>query len=343
MRVMREKRTIRTQKNHKTGLRIFGFILALFLTAHLILSNFFIDALLIPSFMEKLSSFDRVTKKSLNEQMHTSDIVENHMAAKEAAEAFVSSVERERLTVTSSDGYRLVAEAFLQPEESHDWVLLCHGYTARKEDMEVVACRYYEMGYNTLLPDLRCQGESEGDYIGMGLTDSRDCLLWLDLILAKDPKASIVLHGQSMGAATVLTLSAEPSLPKNVICAISDCSFESAIRMGNEKIWDWFHIPSGLLIETAVGFLLLRGGYNLKKASPLLYVRESTLPTLFFHGTDDRFVSVDQAYDLYNEKAGKKELVIVEGAGHAQSQDKDPAAFYDKIFSFIDSCRSGKR
>jgi hypothetical protein len=38
----------------------------------------------------------------------------------------------------------------------------------------------------------------------MGYDDSRDILRWIDWILEKDPAARIILHGISMGAATVL-------------------------------------------------------------------------------------------------------------------------------------------
>ena len=81
--------------------------------------------------------------------------------------------------------------------------------------------------------------------------------------------------------------------------------------------------------------LRLRGGYNLKDASPLRAVAASDIPTLFIHGEEDRMIDVGMSYELYEAAACEKELFIVEGAGHAQAQDKDPGEYYGKIKKFL--------
>ena len=60
------------------------------------------------------------------------------------------------------------------------------------------------------------------------------------------------------------------------------------------------------------------------------------MPTLFIHGDQDRIVPFSDAEELYEACSAEKELVIVEGAGHAQACYKDPDAYYDSIFKFID-------
>lgn len=62
---------------------------------------------------------------------------------------------------------------------------------------------------------------------------------------------------------------------------------------------------------------------------------------LIIHGSEDAFIPVEMAKELYQAAAGEKELLIVEGAGHAQSQDKDPEAYYGAVFSFTDNYVSG--
>ena len=186
-----------------------------------------------------------------------------------------------------------------------------------------------------LVPDLRCQGESEGDYIGMGWTDHFDCMLWIDYILSEDPEAQIVLHGQSMGAATALMMTGDDKLSKHVEAAISDCSYTDAYAMFGEKIKEWFGLPAFPLVDSACLALKLRGGYDLKEASALQAVQNSHVPTLFIHGDEDVMISVEMTKELYQEAACPKELLIVEGAGHAQSQDKDPSTYYGKIKEFL--------
>ena len=64
-------------------------------------------------------------------------------------------------------------------------------------------------------------------------------------------------------------------------------------------------------------------------------MKKSAVPTLIIHGDKDRMISVDMAHALYEAAAPEKELLIVEGAGHAQTQDKDPEGYYGAVFGFL--------
>ena len=242
------------------------------------------------------------------------------------------------ISVVSVDGYRLVANEFLTDEDSHTWVLVLHGYTGWKEEMYPFAYWYYEEGYHVIVPDLRCQGESDGDFIGMGWSDHYDCMLWLDYILSQDGDAQIIVHGQSMGAATALMMTGEESLPDNVVAVISDCAYTDAYSMFGEKIKEWFGLPAFPLVDSACVVLRLRGGYDLKDASAVDAVVRSRVPILFIHGEEDAMINVQMSRDLYEAARCRKELLIIEGAGHAQAQDKEPETYFGSIREFLREC-----
>lgn len=79
----------------------------------------------------------------------------------------------------------------------------------------------------------------------------------------------------------------------------------------------------------------MRGGYDLKEASAIDAVAKSSTPTLFIHGDEDAMISVQMSKDLYEAAECEKELLIVEGAGHAQSQEKAPDTYYGTIQTFL--------
>ena len=363
----------------KTACILFFCVLLLL---YILLVNFLVSAALVPSFMEKLESFERITEESYAAQVQTSDIKGNRQAALNETNEWLKAAEHKKLSVETADGYTLVAQEFPAGEaekiaagqdssgagsevektpasqdssgtgsevektpasqnssgtgeKNHKWALILHGYTGWKEEMYPFAYWYHEQGYHALVPDLRCQGESGGDFIGMGWTDSNDCMLWIDYILSQDEDAQIVLHGQSMGAATALMMSGR-ELPWNVQAVVSDCSYTDAYQMFGEKIKEWFHLPAFPLVDSACLALRLRGGYDLKDASALEAVQKSRTPTLFIHGDSDAMISVQMSRELYEAASCEKELLIVKGAGHGQAQEKDPETYFGTIRDFLD-------
>lgn len=323
-------------KRRKKVIRIFCVAAALVIVLYFALVNFLVSAALVPSFMQKLEAFERITEESYAAQVQTSDIKVNRQITLNATEEWLQTAECQKISVRTEDGYMLVAAEFPAEEDNHKWVLILHGYTGWKEEMYPFAYWYHEQGYHVIVPDLRCQGESEGDFIGMGWTDHYDCMLWLDYILSQDADAGIVLHGQSMGAAAALMISGDEELAVNINAVISDCAYTDAYSMFGEKIKDWFHLPAFPLVDTACLVLRMRGGYNLKDASAIDAVRNSSIPTLFIHGDMDDMISVQMSKDLYEAAGCPKELLIVEGAGHAQAHEKDPEAYYGAILEFLE-------
>ncbi|MCM1038366.1 MAG: alpha/beta hydrolase [Ruminococcus sp.] len=322
----------------KKIIKITVVILILFIILYFILVNFLVSAALVPSFMRKLEAFERITEESYAAQVQTSDIKVNRQTALNETNEWLAETEGQKLSVETEDGYTLVAKEFFAKEESHKWVLLLHGYTGWKEEMYPFAYWYHEQGYHVIVPDLRCQGESEGDFIGMGWTDHFDCVLWIEYILSQDTDADIVLHGQSMGAATALMMAGDEETADKITAVISDCAYTDAYSMFGEKITEWFYLPPFPIVDTACIVLRMRGGYDLKAASAVDAVARSTTPTLFIHGDQDDMIPVQMSKDLYEAAGGRKELLIVEGAGHAQAQDKDPEAYYGAIEAFLAEC-----
>lgn len=319
-------------------LTIIVVTILLFILLYWLLVNFLVSAALVPSFMQKLEAFERITDESYAAQVQTSDIQVNRQLALNKTFEWLELADSHTISTVSEDGYTLIAEEFYAAKESesnHLWVLILHGYTGWKEEMYPFACWYHEEGYRVIVPDLRCQGESEGDFIGMGWTDHYDCNLWIDYILSQDADARIVIHGQSMGAAAALMMTGEKTLSSHVAAVISDCSYTDAYSMFGDKITEWFHLPPFPLVDSARFALLIRGGYDLLDASALNAVANSNTPTLLIHGSSDAMISVTMSQELYETASCPKELLIIDGAGHAQAQDKDPDTYYGTIRLFL--------
>ena len=277
---------------------------------------------------------DIAPESTLSEEA-THNIVENWQQQSSQAEKWMEQAETEAVQVDSSDGLKLRGEAVISDPASHLWVIAVHGYRMSHSSMSALASYYGLKGWNALLPDLRGCGDSEGDYIGMGWPDRRDMLQWIDWIIRRDSEATIVLHGISMGGATVMMTAGE-DLPGQVKAVVEDCGYTSVWDIFTDELDYLFHLPAFPLLNIASGLSSLRAGYSFSEASSLNQIAKAQVPVLFIHGSEDNFVHTDMVYRLYDACPTEKQLMVVEGAGHGNSFNHMPDKYFETVFSFLD-------
>lgn len=236
-------------------------------------------------------------------------------------------------TLTSFDNLNLHAYKVLNQNDSNKWVITVHGYTSEGINMSSYAKNYYDIGYNVLIPDLRSHGLSEGDYIGMGWDDRLDIIDWINTILEYNPNAEIVLHGVSMGAATVSMVSGE-DLPSNVKAIVADCGYTSVWGEFAYQLDDLFSLPEFPILNVSSLVAKVRAGYFLGEASTLKQVAKSKTPILFIHGDEDDFVPYYMMEELYNATSSEKEMLTIKNAGHAKASEVDPETYWTTVSNF---------
>lgn len=252
---------------------------------------------------------------------------------REANDWFTSRTPSEK-TIIGFDGTTLHAEIIKQPEFSHKWAILNHGYTSRPRAMANQGVHYYKQGCNTLFPYMRGHRNSEHKFCSMGYYERYDITAWIKYITALDPQAEIIMHGCSMGAAITMLTTGE-QLPENVKCAVADCGYTSCRDEFKEQIGNTAHLPVFPFLNAADSFSKLFMGWSFKDCSPLEAVKRSKTPTLFIHGERDAFVPYEMMDILYNACAAEKEKLSVPDAEHDQSCAMHPEMYWEKTDAFV--------
>lgn len=245
-------------------------------------------------------------------------------------EAFLAKP-HEDVWITADDGLRLHGTFF--PNKGSKHIVLCfHGYTSEgMKDYIALSDYYLKRGFAMLLADERAHGQSEGAYIGFGCLDRKDALRWLDFMIQTCGKdIEIIMHGISMGGATVLMTSGLP-LPPQVKGIVSDCGFTSPKEVFTHVLHTMYHLPAFPIIPIADAMNKKLAGYGMDECNAAREVRNSTTPTLFIHGSADTFVPRRMCEKLYENCGAKKWKLIIEGAAHAESYYKDTKRYEEAL------------
>ena len=237
-------------------------------------------------------------------------------------------------TLESFDGLKLHAKIFFPAEKSNRWAILVHGYGRDGRFAYDYADEYLKRGWNVLIPDLRASGSSEGEYITMGALESQDIFDWAAKISAQNPNSTIILHGVSMGAATVMMTAAKN--PKNVVAVVEDCGYTSAYEMFTAQLEKIFGLPEYPVMPCANFVCKIKTSVKISDAAPIKVIDKIKIPILFIHGTEDGLVPFSMMGRLFEACNAPKEKFVVEGAGHADAKKTNPTAYFAKIFNFLE-------
>lgn len=239
-------------------------------------------------------------------------------------------------SMVSQDGLQLKAYYLPAKAPTAATVILAHGYALDATMMRGLARLYHEkLGMNVLLPDARGHGMSEGDYIGFGWHERLDYTRWIDQVLDRLGNHSVlVLHGVSMGGATVMMASGEP-LPEQVACIVEDCGYTSVQEELAYQLKRLYRLPAFPLLTLTSLVTRLRAGYSFREASALKQVQKNTRPMLFIHGEEDQFVPTSMAYQLYDACQTPKRIAIIAGAGHGESYLVAPDKYRQELIAFL--------
>lgn len=279
-------------------------------------------------------------KRGTEVELHREASAVNSVATDEDQTTFdeandwFESQETERIEITSYDDLNLVGQFIENDADTRKAVVLAHGFRNTSEDMGKFAKLYYEEGFDVLLPDARGHGDSDGDYIGYGWHDRLDYLDWIDLLIEDYGAEDIILHGNSMGAATVLMTSGE-NLPGEVKGIIADSGYSTVKDELAHQLKHLYDLPAWPLLDVTSVITKIRAGYTLGGASSVEQVKKNDLPLLIIHGKDDDLVPTGMSQEIYDAAGGEKDLWLVPEVGHTKAFENVSGEFNERVKDFI--------
>lgn len=259
--------------------------------------------------------------------------------------------------LAAHDGDRHHALLLKASKPTSRTAVIVPGYTDCAINMLHAGYIYHHvLGMNLVIPDLHANGKSDGKAMQMGWKDRIDVIQWIALAdsLFKDSTghARIIVHGQSMGAATTMNVAGELSEPSaevktifphlsslipSVKCYVEDCGYTSAWDEFGYEMSNMFGLPDIPLMYTASALCKMEYGWSFGEASPVRQVAKCRKPMLFIHGSSDDFVPTRMVYSLYKAKPAPKYLRVFPGSRHAQSYQNHRREYEQRIRTYARS------
>ncbi len=233
------------------------------------------------------------------------------------------------------DGILISGETIANPDAKDKVAIILHGHTANRFASLKYAYMFYRKGYHIVIYDERHFGRSTGDFSTLGQEETKDLEMVYEYTKKMFPGCRIVLHGESMGAATSL-FSLKDLSPDAVV---ADCPFCDTQRLFGEFIRANLHIPPILVLPTVKLLARLKYGYLVKDVMPIESVRGSDVPICFMHGKEDKLINCDHSVQMYHAcRNPLSQLNLFDKADHARSVFVDKEKYEEIMYRFLDSC-----
>lgn len=240
---------------------------------------------------------------------------------------------KKEVLIPSPFGYDLKT-VIVEPYPSNRYMIIAHGVTENKVNSVKYMNLFLERGFNAVIYDHRRHGESGGKTTSFGHYEKFDLKAVVDwLKKTKGPDIQIGIHGESMGAATLLLYAG--MLEDGADFYIADCPFSDFKELLAYQIKSGMKLPASLILPLGDLFLRLRQKYSIKNVSPISVIDNIKKPILFIHSQKDDFILPSMSQELFERKKGPKKLYIASNGVHAQSFNENREDYENVIDEFL--------
>ncbi|RBP89500.1 hypothetical protein DFO70_111153 [Cytobacillus firmus] len=250
------------------------------------------------------------------------------------------SLPKREVLIPSPFGYNLKAVA-VEPHKNSRYIVISHGVTENKMNSIKYMNLFLDRGFNAVIYDHRRHGESGGRTTSYGHYEKFDLKAIIDWLKAeKGPNIQIGIHGESMGAATMILYAG--MLEDGADFYIADCPFSDFKAQLAYRLKAEMKLSPKLFLPVADLFLRMREKYSIADVSPISVIENIKKPILFIHSEKDDFILPTMSEALYEKKKGPKQLYLAANGIHAQSFNENREDYEKVIDEFLDQYVNSK-
>jgi pimeloyl-ACP methyl ester carboxylesterase len=235
----------------------------------------------------------------------------------------------EELSIKTKDGITL--KGWCLPAPSRKGIILVHGFAGNRLKM-IKYCRFLSAaGYNLVLFDLRCFGESLGNICSFGYYEQEDIKAMADFLKSRGIR-DIGILAESMGAA--VSLFAMQDCP-DIKAAVFDSPFANLrevimYRGKNDKKLN------RRLMELILFVSEMRAHYKIDWVVPENIAENVIQPLLIIYGTQDKKIPREHPLRIFEKVKSPEKSIWKTESGHTGSFDDNPEEYKRRVLAFFE-------
>jgi len=248
----------------------------------------------------------------------------------------------ESINYISADGLKLSALLIRTDSVTQKGtVLLVHGMRSSKEKFLPVSKLLADNGFNSVIPDLRAHGQSEGKYCTFGYKEKQDLSILMDSLQSiKDLDRTYGIWGHSIGGAIAMQMLA---INKDIRYGI----IESSYAEFKTTVYDYSRNMTGFSIPFLNNYLIWRAkhiaDFDPKKVDPVEFAHLVNQPVLIVHGEKDMNIKIEYDRKNFNNLASRdKKFIAVPNAGHSDIWEVAGDEYFNEVLEFINRVSGSK-
>jgi len=249
--------------------------------------------------------------------------------------------QREDFAVRAPDGVVLRGWKVRAEKPNGSWVLLFHGISDNRVGVISHSEFLLQNGYNIVMMDTRCHGESGGEIATYGWLERKDASAVIDALEASEMPQHLFALGESMGAGIALqTAGADPRIE----AVVAEASFanlqEAAYDYAGLRQFPWL---GKTLLAPGAWLMVYRGGklagFPTSEVSPVKSVAARAFPVLIICDEEDHALPCRHSEMIFRAARGPKEFWRVPRAYHTAALGYEPAEFRKRVLGFFEPLR----
>lgn len=245
---------------------------------------------------------------------------------------YLETFKQKFIKIPSIFDYDLSGLVYLQEDATAPFILICHGITVTYENSKKYAELFLKKGYSVLIYDQRNHGYNERMHTSFGYFEKYDAKACVDYILHSFTPIHLGVIGESMGAATAMSLA---SIDDRIKFCIEDCGYSNAFDLIKYRAQKDHNVFIAQMIYFSNILLKILYKWSFKDVDILSNLSNIQCPVLFIHGEEDDYVPFYMVHEMKNAFQKQHMIYTVPEAKHAMAYKTNKTAYAKVVDDFL--------